>query len=74
MDYGIPRADTLPPFTVDFSHPLGAKGIGEGGAVAGAPTVMNAILDALAPLGVSDVPMPATPESIWRALRQRAQP
>jgi CO/xanthine dehydrogenase Mo-binding subunit len=57
LDYGIPRADTLPPFTVDFSpvpsptNPLGAKGIGEGGAVAGAATVMNAILDALAPRG-----------------------
>jgi carbon-monoxide dehydrogenase large subunit len=76
IDYGIPRADTLPPFTVDFSpvpsptNPLGAKGVGEGGAVAGTPAVMNAILDALASLGVNDVPMPATPERIWRALRQ----
>ncbi len=77
LDYAIPRADTLPPFTVDFSpvpsptNPLGAKGVGEGGAVAGTPAVMNAILDALAPLGVSDLPMPATPERIWRALRRR---
>ena len=75
MDYGIPRADTLPRVTVDFSpvpsttNPLGAKGVGEGGTVASTPTVMNAILDALAPLGVTDVPMPATPERIWRALR-----
>jgi carbon-monoxide dehydrogenase large subunit len=80
MDYAIPRADTLPPFMVDFSpvpsptNPLGAKGVGEGGAVAGTPTVMNAILDALAPLGVGDVPMPATPERVWRALRDRARP
>jgi carbon-monoxide dehydrogenase large subunit len=80
MDYGIPRADTLPRFAVDFSpvpsptNPLGAKGVGEGGAVAGTPTVMNAILDALAPLGVGDVPMPAIPERIWRALRERAPP
>jgi carbon-monoxide dehydrogenase large subunit len=77
MDYPVPRADTLPPLAVDFSPvpsptPLGAKGVGEAGAVAGTPTVMNAILDALAPLGVSDVPMPATPERIWRALRRRA--
>ena len=77
LDYAIPRADTLPPFTVDFSpvpsptNPLGAKGVGEGGAVAGTPAVMNAILDALAALGVSDLPMPATPERIWRALRRR---
>jgi carbon-monoxide dehydrogenase large subunit len=74
LDYGIPRADTLPAIAIDFSpvpsttNPLGAKGAGEGG-VASTPTVMNAILDALAPLGITDVPMPATPERIWRAIR-----
>jgi aerobic carbon-monoxide dehydrogenase large subunit len=79
MDYGIPRADTMPPVTVDFNpvpsptNPLGAKGVGEGGTVASTPTVMNAILDALAPLGVTDVPMPATPERIWRAIHERAR-
>jgi carbon-monoxide dehydrogenase large subunit len=79
MDYGIPRADMMPAITVDFSpvpsttNPLGAKGVGEGGTVASTPTVMNAILDALAPLAVTDVPMPATPERIWRALRARAR-
>src|SRR5271163_2625786 len=78
MDYGIPRADTLPPIAIDFSpvpsttNPLGAKGVGEGGTVASTPTVMNAILDALAPLGVTDVPMPATPERIWHAIREHA--
>jgi carbon-monoxide dehydrogenase large subunit len=76
MDYGIPRADTLPAIRIDFSpvpsptNPLGAKGVGEGGTVASTPTVINAILDALAPLGVADIPMPATPERIWRALRE----
>src|SRR6516164_5471460 len=76
MDYGIPRADTVPAITIDFSpvpsttNPLGAKGVGEGGTVASTPTVMNAILDALAPLGVTDMPMPATPERIWRAMRE----
>jgi len=76
LDYGIPRADTLPRVAVDFSpvpsptNPLGAKGVGEGGTVASTPTVMNAILDALAPLGVADVPMPATPERIWHAIRK----
>jgi carbon-monoxide dehydrogenase large subunit len=75
LDYGIPRADTAPRVNVDFSpvpsptNPLGAKGVGEGGTVASTPTVMNAILDALAPLGVTDVPMPATPERIWHAIR-----
>jgi carbon-monoxide dehydrogenase large subunit len=80
MDYGIPRADTVPSITIDFSpvpsttNPLGAKGVGEGGTVASTPTVMNAILDALAPLGVSDVPMPATPDRVWRAIRQGSRP
>ena len=78
MDYGIPRADTLLAITTDFSpvaslsNPLGIKGVGEGGTVAATPTVMNAILDALAPLGVVDVPMPATPERVWRAMRAQA--
>jgi carbon-monoxide dehydrogenase large subunit len=76
LDYAIPRADTLPQVAVDFSpvpsptNPVGAKGVGEGGTVATTPTVMNAILDALAPLGVTDVPMPATPERIWRAIQR----
>jgi aerobic carbon-monoxide dehydrogenase large subunit len=75
MDYGIPRADTLPAITIDFSpvpsttNPVGAKGVGEGGTVASTPTVMNAILDALAPLGVADLPMPATAERVWRAIQ-----
>src|SRR5713101_1100167 len=75
LDYAIPRADTMPDIAVDFSpvpslsNPLGIKGVGEGGTVAATPSVMNAILDALARLGVSDVPMPATPERVWRAIR-----
>jgi carbon-monoxide dehydrogenase large subunit len=74
-DYAIPRADDLPAITVDFSpvpspsNPLGIKGVGEGGTVAATPTVMSAILDALAPLGVKDVPMPATSERVWQAIR-----
>jgi carbon-monoxide dehydrogenase large subunit len=78
MDYGIPRADIIPAIGVDFSlvpstsNPLGVKGVGEGGTVAATPAVMNAILDALAPLGVTDVAMPATAERIWRAIRERA--
>jgi carbon-monoxide dehydrogenase large subunit len=78
LDYGIPRADMLPAIAVEFSpvpsttNPLGVKGVGEGGTIAATPTVINAILDALAPLGVLDIPMPATPERIWRATRERA--
>jgi aerobic carbon-monoxide dehydrogenase large subunit len=78
LDYALPRADNLPDFAIDFSpvpslsNPLGIKGVGEGGTVASTPTVMNAILDALAPLGVADVPMPAAPERVWRAIRAAA--
>jgi carbon-monoxide dehydrogenase large subunit len=74
-DYAMPRADTLTPVHVEFSpvpsniNPLGAKGAGEGGTVAATPAIMNAILDALALRGVSELPMPATPERIWRALQ-----
>ena len=73
-DYAIPRADDLPAIGVDFSpvpspsNPLGVKGVGEGGTVAATPAVMSAILDALAPLGVKDVPMPATAERVWQAI------
>ena len=75
MDYALPRADTLPDIAVE-SHPvptklnpLGAKGAGEAGTVGALPVVMNAVLDALAPLGVRDLDMPATPERVWRAIR-----
>jgi carbon-monoxide dehydrogenase large subunit len=77
-DYAMPRADDLPAFTLDFrevpcrTNPLGIKGIGEAGSVGAPPTVLNAILDALRPLGVEHVDMPATPARVWEALR-RAQ-
>jgi carbon-monoxide dehydrogenase large subunit len=75
MDYCVPRADIVPSIAVDFnpvkskSNPLGVKGVGEGGTVAATPTVMNAIIDALSSLGISDVPMPATGERVWQALQ-----
>jgi aerobic carbon-monoxide dehydrogenase large subunit len=75
MDYCLPRADTLCQMHV-LSHPvptglnpLGAKGAGEAGTVGALPAVMNAVLDALAPLGVRDLDMPATSEKVWRAMR-----
>ena len=77
MDYSLPRADDLPSFGTyaDESqlckiNPLGAKGVGELGTVGGTPTVINAIVDALRPLGVADIAMPATPERVWRAIRE----
>lgn len=75
MDYGVPRADMMPDILVDFSpveslsNPIGVKGVGEGGTVAGTPAVINAIVDALAPLGVTDIGLPATPEKVWQAIQ-----
>jgi len=75
MDYTMPRADDLPFFDVD-SHevptqvnPLGAKGVGEAGTVGAMPALLNAVNDALAPLGVRHLDMPVTPERVWRAIR-----
>ena len=77
MDYAMPRALTFPNFnnTLDDSvpaktNPLGAKGVGESGTVGSTPTVMNAIMDALWPLGVRNIQMPATPLRVWQAIQQ----
>jgi carbon-monoxide dehydrogenase large subunit len=76
MEYAIPRADTFPEMTVGSNpvptalNPLGAKGAGEAGTVGALPVVMNAVLDALAPLGVRQLDMPATPERVWRAIQE----
>ncbi len=76
MDYAMPRADDLPSIAVEMhnvptpSNPLGVKGAGEAGCVGSPPAVINAVLDALAPLGVTDIAMPATPERVWRAITQ----
>ena len=74
MDYAPPRADDLPFFEfaaqqTPSANPLGVKGCGEAGATAAPPVLMNAIADALAPLGVTHVDMPATPESLWRLIQ-----
>jgi aerobic carbon-monoxide dehydrogenase large subunit len=78
MDYAIPRADDLPSIDVtsrDVPSPtnaLGVKGAGEGGTVGAPGAVIHAILDALAPLGVTHLDMPATPERVWEAMRRVA--
>ncbi|HTB41130.1 MAG TPA: molybdopterin cofactor-binding domain-containing protein, partial [Reyranella sp.] len=75
MDYAMPRADDLPSFDLGFNgtpcttNPLGVKGCGEAGAIAAFPAIANAILDALAPLGVKDFEGPATPAHVWQAMR-----
>jgi carbon-monoxide dehydrogenase large subunit len=79
MDYAMPRADDLPTFQLDHkvtpcSHnPLGAKGCGEAGAIGSPPAVINALLDALRPLGVNDFDMPATPSRVWTAIQAAAR-
>ncbi|MEZ5391516.1 MAG: molybdopterin cofactor-binding domain-containing protein [Bryobacterales bacterium] len=76
LDYAIPRADRLPNIEVHSTvtrsphHPLGVKGIGEAGTIASTVAVYNAVMDALAPLGVENIPMPFTPERVWRAIEQ----
>ncbi len=75
MDYAMPRAADLPDFEVDMTstpcthNPLGVKGCGEAGAIGSPAAVMNAITDAL---GVKDVPMPATPHTVWETIQQGA--
>jgi aerobic carbon-monoxide dehydrogenase large subunit len=74
MDYAMPRASEMPTFAVAFNeepcrtNPLGVKGAGEGGCVAAPPLVVNAMLDALRPLGVRHIDMPATAQRIWNAI------
>ena len=79
IDYALPRADHFPDIECRFieipcrSNPLGIKGAGEAGAVAAPAAVMNALMDALAPAGVTGLDMPATPLAIWQALRDAKQ-
>jgi carbon-monoxide dehydrogenase large subunit len=75
MDYALPKADQLPMYQTDRTvtpspvNPLGVKGAGEMGTIAATPTVANAVLDALAPFGVTHIDMPITPEKIWKAAK-----
>ena len=75
MDYQIPRAVDLPDLDVTLTgvatkaNPLGVKGSGQAGAIGAPQTVISAILNALAPLGVTHIDMPATPERVWRAIQ-----
>ena len=75
-NYLVPSAAELPSFELDRTetpsptNPLGVKGVGETGTIAAPAAVMNAVADALAPFGVTDIEMPATPERVWRALEE----
>jgi carbon-monoxide dehydrogenase large subunit len=74
MDYGMPRADNMPNVESELeevtckTNPLGVKGIGESGTIGAPPTVINALLDALKPLGVASIDMPATPGRVWDSI------
>jgi carbon-monoxide dehydrogenase large subunit len=75
MDYAVPRADDLPPFETGHTETpsprtaLGVKGIGESATIGSTPAVANAVLDALAPLGVEELDIPLTADAVWRAIQ-----
>jgi carbon-monoxide dehydrogenase large subunit len=75
-DYLLPSAADLPSFETDrtvtpsSTHPLGTKGIGEAGAIASTPAIINGVVDAIRHLGVNDVFMPASPQNVWRAIQR----
>lgn len=73
--YLVPSSAEVPPYELDSTtttadNPLGVKGVGETGTIASAPAVINGIVDALSHLGVTDIPLPATPERVWRAIEE----
>jgi len=74
-EYLVPSAAELPDFELDHTatpsptNPMGVKGIGEAGTIASTPAVINAVVDALGPYGVTDIEMPASPERVWRAMQ-----
>ena len=79
MDYALPNAQQLPEFVADFVetpspfNPLGAKGAGESGCIAAPPAIVNAALDALAPLGIQTIDMPLKPEKVWALIQSARQ-
>jgi carbon-monoxide dehydrogenase large subunit len=75
-EYLVPAASDVPPITLGHTctpsptNSLGVKGVGEAGTIGAAPTIMNAVVDALSGLGVHDVPMPASPLNVWNAINR----
>jgi carbon-monoxide dehydrogenase large subunit len=80
MDYAIPRAGDLPRFELSRTvtpspvNPMGVKGVGEAGTIGATPALVNAVVDALAPLGVKHVDLPVKPERLWRIVQQAQAP
>lgn len=75
MDYALPKAHLLPDFTLDRTvtpspvNPMGVKGVGEAGTIGSIPCIVNAVCDALSPLGVRHIEMPLKPERVWNAIQ-----
>jgi carbon-monoxide dehydrogenase large subunit len=80
MDYLLPSAMEVPDWETGYTvtpsphHPIGAKGIGESATVGSPPTIVNAVVDALQPLGVAHIDMPCTPARVWEAIQGRGEP
>jgi aerobic carbon-monoxide dehydrogenase large subunit len=78
LDYYVPSAADMPHFDLDrtetpaTTNPLGVKGVGEAGTIASTPAVINSVVDALRPMGVNDVRMPASPSNVWNAIQAAA--
>jgi carbon-monoxide dehydrogenase large subunit len=76
VDYLVPTAAELPNFKLDHTvtpsptNSLGVKGVGEAGTIGSAPTIINAVVDALSHLGIRDVTMPATPQRVWKLIEE----
>jgi carbon-monoxide dehydrogenase large subunit len=76
IDYPLPTAADLPTFELGHTttptdvNPMGVKGIGEAGTIGSAQTVVNAVVDALAPLGVKHIDMPLRPRNVWQAIQE----
>jgi carbon-monoxide dehydrogenase large subunit len=77
MDYAVPKAAGFPMFKLDHTvtptpvNPLGVKGVGEAGTIGSTPAIVNAVVDALQPFGVTHVDMPLKPEKVWRLMQER---
>ena len=76
MDYAVPKAEDIPMIETDRTvtptlvNPLGVKGAGETATIAGSPAVINAVVDALSPLGIRHIDMPANSEKVWRLIQE----
>jgi len=80
MDYALPKAVHQPQFLLDRTvtpspvNPMGVKGVGEAGTIGSCPAVVNAVCDALSPLGIKHIDMPLKPEKVWRAIQNAQSP